>query len=165
MFVFAVRYSPLSNHYPINIEIDGETYPSAEHFYQYQKCLASGNAEAAATVLMSKQPEDAMAAGSKVKQPTEWTKTEGKKLMKKAANAKFSSANMQLKLKATGKRKIAEATRNTLWGSGHSFTGDCLTLASIKGDNLMGEILMELRDDMMRNQPLPAEGEMVTTTF
>ena len=164
---FAGRFSSFSNLSPAPIEIDGVLYASTEHFYQYNKCLASGNHTAAAEVLLSKEPESAMTAGAAVKATKEWTQTEGKRIMKRAAKIKFTPQHMQQKLRSTGDRHIAEATRNTLWGVGVPFTSDCLNMDTYKGENIMGQILMELRaelpPDAVPDDPLT--NEMEATSF
>ena len=63
---FAGGFSPLSNLHPHPIEIDDKQYQSSEHYFQCQKCLSSGNMEAAGAVMLAAHPEDAMAAGNVV---------------------------------------------------------------------------------------------------
>ena len=146
---FAGRFSPLSNLYPQPIEIDGKLYSSTEHFYQLHKCLSAGNLDVAAEVLMAEEPEDAMAAGAKVQRPLTWTIKEGKQLMKKAAKEKLQSKKMQKILRETGKAVIVESTRNPLWGTGIPFNScDALSPKSFTGRNIMGTVLMELRDEL-----------------
>jgi len=148
VIAFAGRYSRQSNLFPQPIDVDDRTYPSTEHYYQYQKCLSAGDVDAAAQVLLAQQPEDAMAAGKAVKKQREWTNKEGKEIMKKAVKIKFSSESMKVMLRSTGKRKIVEATRNPHWGIGEPFTSlNVLNPRYQKGDNLMGMILMEIRDE------------------
>lgn len=144
---FASRFTPFSNLYPYQIEIDGKLYPSTEHYYQYKKCQSAGAKLAAAEVMLAQEPEDAMFAGAKVKPNMQWYQTDGKQIMKKAVQVKFSSPSMQQKLRSTGKCVLVEATRNTIWGTGVPFTNDqALNPRAFKGQNLLGTILMELRD-------------------
>ena len=152
VFAFAGRFSPLSNHYPQPIEVDSLTYASSEHYYQHQKCLSSGDQKAAAAVLLAAEPEDAMAAGSAVNQTPEWTKDEGLKIMEKAIRAKFNCEHMKAKLKLTGTRHLVEATRNKLWGIGQPFTSpNVLQPETYSGQNLLGKLLMKLRDDLLKS--------------
>ena len=149
VFAFAGRFNPLSNLSPCPIDIDGNTYPSSEHYYQHQKCMSVGNTIAAAAVLLSKEPEDAMTAGSIVKQPAEWTVKEGAMLMEKALRVKFKSDHMKAKLKSTGKRQIVEATRNPIWGIGQPFSSpNVLQPGTFNGQNLLGKILMKIRCEL-----------------
>ena len=149
VMAFAGRFSPLSNHYPCPVDVDGMSYASSEHCYQHQKCTASGNHVAAAAVLLTTEPEDAMAAGSSVRQTPEWTQKEGMMIMEKALRAKFSPQHMKAKLRLTGKRQLAEATWNKLWGIGQPFTSpNVLQPATYSGQNLLGSLLMKLRDEI-----------------
>ena len=139
----------LSNLYPHVIEIDNQTFPSTEHYYQYNKCLSNGDTEAAASVLLSNQPEDAMAAGRSVRQTPEWTLNEGRAIMKKALKSKFSCGSMSKKLKSTGNRLLAEATRHPCWGIGQPFTShNVLSPDTHRGHSLLGKLLMEIRSEL-----------------
>ena len=101
--------------------------------------------------------EDAMAAGASVKPTTQWYQTSGRKIMKDAIKAKFSSANMQKTLTVTGRSVLVESTRNVIWGTGTPFTSnDALNPQTFKGQNLLGTLLMELRtelQDMLSTKP------------
>jgi len=149
VIAFAGRYSPLSNLYPTTLEVDGLTYTSSEHCYQHKKCIAAGNTSAAAAVLLSVEPEDAMVAGSTVKPSQEWIQKEGLGIMKQALKAKFHPQHMKAKLTACGKRLIVEATRSRIWGIGQPFTSpNVLQPDTYNGQNLLGTLLMELRDEL-----------------
>ena len=150
---FAGRYSPLSNLYPHPIKIDGTMYQSSEHYYQFQKCLSSGDVNAASAVMTAKYPEDAMAAGNAVKKSKEWTLDEGRKIMRKAIITKFSSPAMKKKLLSTGNRIIAEAKRNPWWGVGEPLTSSkVLNPTALHGCNQMGLLLMLMRDELNKTE-------------
>ena len=147
---FASRFSGFSNLFPNPVEIEGKVYPSTEHYYQYQKCLAAGDHETASEVLLSPEPEDAMAIGQRVRRTNKWYQNEGKELMKKALRAKFREGKMKQKFIATGRVVIVEATRNQTWGTGVPFTSnDVLNPRSFSGQNLMGVSLMEVRSELV----------------
>ena len=127
----------------------GNCTPAVSLFYQHHKCLSAGNLDVAAEVLMAEEPEDAMAAGAKVQRPLAWTIKEGKQLMMKATKEKFKSKKMQKILRDTGKAVIVESTRNPLWGTGIPINShDALSPKAFSGRNLMGTVLMELRDEL-----------------
>ena len=147
---FAGRFSPLSNLAPCSIDIDGSTYPSSEHYYQHTKCLTAGNIRAASAVLLSSDPEEAMAAGSVVKQPTEWTLKDGVTIMERVLRVKVSPNHMKAVLRSTGNKMIVEATRNSIWGIGQPFTSpNVLQPETYNGQNLLGVILMKIRDELV----------------
>ena len=91
-----------------------------------------------------------MAAGSIVKQPTEWTLKEGVIIMEKVLRAKFQPNHMKAILRSTGTKMIVEATRNPIWGIGQPFTSpNVLQPGTSNGQNLLGSILMKIRDDLV----------------
>ena len=117
------------------------------------KCLSSGDLNTAAAVLLASEPEDAMAAGASVRQTPEWTEKQGIKIMEKALRAKFKPEHMQAKLRLTEKRQLVEATRNRLWGIGQPFTSpNVLQPGSYGGQNLLGKLLMKLRDELLQDK-------------
>ena len=70
--------------------------------------------------------------------------------MKVAVKAKFKEGNLKQKLQNSGHSVLVEATRNYIWGTGVPFiSGDVLNPQAFKGQNLMGTILMEVRNDML----------------
>ena len=147
--VFASRFSTFSNLNPCVISMESESYNSTEQYYQFKKCLAHGDEVAAAAVKMAVEPEDAMAAGGAVRPTKEWTETHGVELMTSALREKFRATPMQVKLRATGKRDLVEATRNPLWGAGLPFTHqNILKKEAHKGLNYLGKILMKIRDEI-----------------
>ena len=146
---FCSRFHPLSNMYPERIVVDGKSYASTEHYYQYEKCKQEGRDDIAALVKLAEDPESAMAVGGRVKMSEEWCKTNGKKIMKKAAKEKFRTPRLKKKLLNTGDKKIVEATRNKTWACGLSFNDKSILDSNYyTGENLMGEILCEIREEL-----------------
>ena len=76
-------------------------------------------------------------------------KMKAKKVMLEAVTAKFTQdENIQKHLKATGNTTIAEANpRDYLWSVGLSMSDkNIFNKDAWKGDNWMGQVLMEVRD-------------------
>jgi ribA/ribD-fused uncharacterized protein len=148
---FSGRFSVLSNLHPHSFIVAGQPYKSNEHYYQYNKCMEAGREDVAAQVLLSSQPEDAMAVGKKVNMTKEWTQSKGRMIMKTGARAKFSNGTLKNKLLSTGHKIIAEATRHPIWGVGMPFTaGDVLSRDCWTGSNLLGIVLKEIREELAK---------------
>ena len=99
-----------------------------------------------------------MFAGKAVRPSEEWIKSQGVTIMERALKAKFNSTPMRNKLKSTGKRIIAEATRNMIWGIGHPFrSSDVLNPPKFAGKNLLGAMLMKMRDELTPSSPQTAK--------
>lgn len=62
----------LSNFYPVAVKIDGETYNSAEQYFQYTKCVTCNDDDRAGKVLATNDPLRAKSIGDGCKQNEEW---------------------------------------------------------------------------------------------
>ena len=109
--------------------------------------------EAAKFILDANNPIDHKRLGDTIKgfKKDVW-KASSKKLMKQGLKAKFSQ-NVDLKqaLLATGDRYIVEASpHDKHWGSGASlYSDECLNISAHKGENVLGILLMEVREEML----------------
>jgi ribA/ribD-fused uncharacterized protein len=149
----------MSNFYVAPFEIDGVSFPTVEHYFQWSKAKLMGD-EASATKMLTPpknktqvEPKTVKALGAKVKD-FDQTKWDGAKneIMEKAVRAKFTHPkNKELleKLLATKNRPIGEASpRDAYWGIGTSAeTSVAKNPAKWKGQNMLGKLLMALRKE------------------
>jgi len=154
---FEGRYRFLSNFYPCEIEHQGIKYPSVENFYVAMKVndqqLINGKyytpGDFREMIALVKNPAEVKKIGSKVKLRSNWDE---KKLevMNWAVRQKFKN-NPELKemLINTSNQDIVEGNywHDVYWGiCTCDKCGD-------KGQNHLGKILMEVRDELTpRNQ-------------
>jgi ribA/ribD-fused uncharacterized protein len=159
------EYRFLSNMYVAPFEIDGVTFPTVEHYFQWSKAKLFKD-EAAATKMLTPpkgkpftEAKSAKAIGKKVKDfdgaqwnglaPGRGFKDE---VMRKALRAKFThpkNTEMLEKLLATKDRVLAEANaRDSYWGIGTSADTKPAQEGKWKGQNWMGKMLMELRTEL-----------------
>lgn len=143
---FDGRWRFLSNFYPCKIEHQGIIYPSVEHFYVAMKVddeqLINGKYYTPGDFResISKLPNPAIVKklGSKVKLRKNWNE---KKLdfMNWAVREKFKDENLAQLLLSTGDHELIEGNiwKDTFWGV---FNG--------KGQNHLGKILMEVRNEL-----------------
>ena len=157
---FEGRYRFLSNFFTCEIEHQGIKYTSVESFYVAMKVndqqLINGKyytpGDFREMISMIKNPAEVKRIGSKVKLRTGW---DDKKLeiMNWAVRQKFKS-NIQLKemLLGTLNQELVEENywHDTYWGK-----CTCNKCGN-KGENNLGKILMEVRDELTPRSQRPS---------
>ena len=143
---FTGRYHFLSNFYPCEIEHQGITYPSVEHFYVAMKFtdeqLIDGKyytcGDLRELIATMKNPGAVKKFSRKLKLRKDW---DNKKLefMEYAIKEKFKDNTLSDLLKSTGDNELIECN---YWGD--TFWGVC----DGKGKNHLGKILMKVRDKL-----------------
>lgn len=142
----------LSNQYEASMQIDGVTFPSVEHFYQWSKAKKFGDAETEKKIMKTTSSKSVKTYGDKVKdfKEDEWKEVQDK-IMQTALRAKvMQHPNVKEKLMSTGTRPIGEANaREKYWSIG---TGADTSKAKIPekwpGKNRLGQLLVELRTEL-----------------
>ena len=148
---FEGRYRFLSNFYPCKIEHQGITYPSVENFYVAMKVndqqLINGKyytpGDFREMIARISNPAEVKKLGSKIKLRTGWDE---KKLevMNWGVRQKFKDETLSEMLLSTGDQELIEGT---WWHD--KFWGICIcTKCANKGENHLGKILMEVREEL-----------------
>lgn len=142
----------LSNMYEAPIQVDGITFATVEHYYQWSKAKKFGDVEMQAKILKTDSAKSAKAFGKKVKNFEEpaWSEM-CVSVMETGVKAKFMQhPDLADKLRKTGSQLLAEADpRSKFWGIGTSFdTSKAKDSSRWPGKNRMGKILMDLRDQL-----------------
>ncbi|KAI1377923.1 hypothetical protein F4677DRAFT_458673 [Hypoxylon crocopeplum] len=132
----------LSNFYPCTIYHEGLKFYHSEGFYQSMK--NKNNKVAFEAVRRAEKPRKckhiARSYTMNARQLELWDGGEKITAMKMALKLKFSNPEMKLKLISTGNQKLVEHTPfDFFWGDGYS-----------DGKNMLGILLMELRDEIRR---------------
>jgi ribA/ribD-fused uncharacterized protein len=135
---FKEEYDWLSNFYPVQLKVGRLTYPSVEHFYVGIKCksfldrdnIANGNYTAG----------EVKKLGRKLEIREDWDEVK-LGVMKFGLSIKFNQEPFKSKLKQTGTQIIQEGNywNDTFWG---------VCLKSGNGQNNLGKLLMEIRDQL-----------------
>ena len=125
----------LSNFYPIELEIDGKKYKSSEHYYQACKALDEVEHDMvrdAATPAASKKVARMIDSFNK-----NWHDVR-LGVMRKALSVKFAIPKLREALLMTGDAELIEGNwwKDTYWG-----------VCNGVGENNLGKILMELREE------------------
>lgn len=130
----------LSNLYEQPLIVEGVVFPSAEHAYQYAKIK---DPETREWVMQAPKPHlvsilaHGLFAWNIV---SNWSKIKVQR-MRAVLEAKFSDIDLFHKLVATGNRALVEGSRtDAFWGLG----------ARGKGKNMLGVLLMEIREKCTR---------------
>jgi ribA/ribD-fused uncharacterized protein len=143
---FQGKYRFLSNFWICDVPYDGLTYPSSEHAYQAAKLpkqdrpyLAKGPLQLAKYA----KPGTAKRLGGAARLDSDW---EGRKIgvMRDILRSKFTyNTDLRDKLLETSPQELQEGNR---WGD--EFWG--VDLRYGYGENHLGKLLMELRDESQR---------------
>ena len=154
------EYRYMSNMFVAPFEVDGVTFPTVEHYFQWSKAMMFEGKDSESAKKMLKPPRNkefteaksVKSLGKKVKDFSAATWDDAKdQIMEKGVRAKFVNPKHGLleKLLATGDRQIGEANpRDKYWGIGTSSeTADAKDPKKWKGKNMLGVILMKLRNE------------------
>tara|TARA_R110002073_G_scaffold43606_13_gene121632 strand:- start:3795 stop:4253 length:459 start_codon:yes stop_codon:yes gene_type:complete len=137
------EYGEFSNFAAFSIKLRGKRWPTSEHYFQAQKFKDVGHQE---EIRKAKTPMIAARLGRdrKKKLRRDWDSIRDN-VMREAVLAKFTQHDeLKTILLATGEAKLVENTANdAYWGDG----GDG------SGKNMLGRILMEVRDKLRVVEP------------
>lgn len=125
----------LSNFYPAEIMWEGKVYASSEHLYQAMK---AGTEEEREWVRTAPTVREAKFRGQRIRAVADWGERRID-AMRSALGAKFGQhPELATKLDETGNAKIVEGNTwgDTFWG---------VDMETERGENHLGELLMELR--------------------
>lgn len=144
----ADEYGAFSNFAPYPIALDGQTWPTSEHYFQAQKFLDDADR---AAVRKAKSPMIAARLGRDRKRTLrcDWESVKVA-VMRQAVLAKFTQhEELRALLLSTGDAELIEHTENdAYWGDG----GDG------SGRNMLGRVLMEVRAALRAIHPETATG-------
>ena len=141
-----------SNFHRCPVTMDGITFPTSEHAYQWRACIEALREDLAEKVIKSSTPREAKVIANEVKHDkhSDWHNMKCT-VMKDVLRAKLeSSETFKEALIKSGDKKLVEARVDDFWGSGLTYN---LTLNTRQdkypGSNKLGVILCELRDELM----------------
>lgn len=142
----------LSNMYEAPMQVEGTTFPTVEHYFQWAKAKQFGDAASQTKILKTESAKSVKAYGKKITPFDEevW-KEKAPVVMKTALKAKFAQhPDLLAKLLDTGDRPLGEADpRGKYWGIGTSAeTSKAKDPTRWPGQNVLGKLLMELRTEL-----------------
>ena len=142
----------LSNWYLAEFIVDGIKFLSMEQYMMYEKALLFQDQEAAAKILQTDNVAEIKALGRTVQHFDDkiWIKIR-EEIVYKGVREKFrQNPALAEKLEKTGKEIIAEcAVKDRIWGIGLSMNDENrYCIERWRGQNLLGKILMQVREDI-----------------
>ena len=146
------EFKEFSNMHEAPFQIEGQTFPTVEHYFQWSKARQFGDATTQAKILKTSSPKTVKSLGKKVTgfKEDEWDEKKDQ-VMAAALKAKFMQhPELLKKLRDTGTRRIAEADpRSKYWGIGTSAeTSKAKDPERWPGKNKMGQLLEALRAEL-----------------
>ena len=147
------KYGCFSNWYPARFKYAGKVFANAEQFMMYHKVLMFRKYDLADQIMKTSDPAMCKKiAGQKFPEfnSSLWEKT-CKTIVKRGVKAKFAQNNDILRiLLETGNALLAECSPfDKKWGIGIDINDpDRLIVAKWKGKNLLGRVLMEVREEL-----------------
>ncbi|QUY42320.1 NADAR family protein [Acaryochloris marina] len=143
IFFYKVQdpYGCFSNFSLYSIDLQGQTWPTSEHYYQAQKYQGTPHQALCEEIRQTSTPEAAAAIGRNplYAEQDNWDVIKPE-IMYAAVHVKFlTHPTIQAELLSTGDERIVEnSPLDSYWGCG----------ADGKGHNQLGKILMQVRQEI-----------------
>lgn len=146
---FSGESSYLSNFFPCCVRMGDKSFCSAEQAYQFNKCLFCNREDAGLELMKIGDPSVIKYMGGKIFTTHDW-EMKKKDMMKCILLSKYEqNPELKMKLKATGSTPLYECTQSRFWGTGWLIDSpNWNKSSSFPGNNLLGKLLMEIRDDV-----------------
>ena len=147
------HYGCFSNWYPAEFEYVGKIFANSEQYMMYHKVMMFGRKDLAEKIMRTSDPSECKAiAGQPFPEfnPVTWEST-CYTIVKRGVKAKFKqNPGLQSFLKKTGNALLVECSPiDKKWGIGLDINdSNWNNIAKWKGKNLLGRILMEVRDEL-----------------
>jgi ribA/ribD-fused uncharacterized protein len=150
---FFTEASPFSQWYRCTFTAGGTTFHCAEQYMMHGKALLFGDAQVAAEILAADHPRQHKALGRKVKgfDDAAWRR-ERLAIVRAGNHAKFTQnpALRDLLLATRGTTLVEASPYDKIWGIGLAASDPRAQDAKQwKGQNLLGQILTALRDELL----------------
>jgi ribA/ribD-fused uncharacterized protein len=150
---FFTEASPFSQWYRCTFTVGEHTFNCAEQYMMHGKAVLFGDEDVAREILAADHPKTHKALGRKVANfdDARW-KAQRCEIVRAGNRAKFSqNAELKAQLLATRGTTLVEASPyDRIWGIGLSAKDPrALDPKQWKGQNLLGKILTELREELL----------------
>ena len=151
--------NPLSNFYPSPFKLDDTLYHCSEQFIQLKKAELFKDKAATKRILQSKTSHQCKAEGQRIANfnSENWEKN-AYQLCLPGIRQKFleNDTPRHLLLNKTKGKRIAECTKDPVWGCGMTIHNDnCLDTTKWISQGIMGAILEEIRMELAGPNPTP----------
>lgn len=151
--VFTFLSGPFSNFTIVTLSYDNITFTSTEQLFMYMKAKHFKDQDSMTKLSTPLHPRDAKQIGREVKnyKDDEWDKVRYSYMLE-ANKLKYQNSYFKTSLLNTKDRLLIECNpKDFIWSCGLRFDDPkVLDKASWKGKNLLGEVLMEIRDQLQQ---------------
>lgn len=159
----------LSNWYMSEFTVDGIKFSSMEQYMMYEKALLFQDQETAAKILQTDNVAEIKALGRAVQHFNDkiWIKMR-EEIVYRGMLEKFrQNSELAEKLEQTGEDIIVEcAVKDRIWGVGLSMKDENrLCIDKWRGQNLLGKVLMRVREDIRRQNKVDWAFQSVEKAF
>lgn len=139
--MFDGKYAFLSNFEQSPFTVDGVTFPTVEHWFQAFKTL---NPQEFRNIIAAETPGKAKRMGRHVILRPDWEEVKVD-VMREGLRKKFTIPEFRVKLLATDDEELMEGNtwHDNTWGN-----CVCQKCQNIPGRNMLGMLLMELRNEI-----------------
>lgn len=165
VIVFFGKDSRFSNHYPSSFIVADQSFSNIEQYLAYSRAKIMERNDLAQRAMDSKDPVEAKRVLHLLREEPRqdiW-ETQRKDILFTGLAAKFSqNSGLKEYLLSSEERLLGEASKNRVWGIGLTLADRAkLNPRQWRGDNLLGETLMEVRKYLASSpsSQLPAMGE------
>jgi ribA/ribD-fused uncharacterized protein len=140
--MFDGKYAFLSNFEQSPFTVDGVTFPTVEHWFQAFKTL---DPQEFRDIAAAETPGKAKRMGRHVTLRPDWEEVKVD-VMREGLRKKFAIPEFRVKLLATGDEELMEGNtwHDNTWGN-----CVCAKCQNTPGRNMLGMLLMELRQEIM----------------
>ena len=138
---FDGKYMFLSNFYNASCAFEGKVYPTVEHAFQAAKTLIPEERE---EIRKAETPGKAKRMGRSVTLRSDWEEVKTD-IMRQCLRSKFKFAPLGIDLINTGDEELVEGNtwHDNCWGN-----CTCEQCANTPGENRLGKLLMEIREEL-----------------
>lgn len=143
---FQSSVSPLSNLYHCVIKVDGQTFKSTEHAYQYEKCIHHGLTQLARDVKQQPTSYKAMSLCKDVTEDRAWLDKRISVMERLIKHKEDQVPVFRDMLRKSTNHRLIENSWSYFWGSACPFRADVLWDGTFKGQNNFGRVLERVRD-------------------
>lgn len=148
VLAFQSAQAPLSNLFPCEIKINGQSFSSVEQAYHYRRAIHHRQFNTAQLILYQDDPYEIMAQMKDFKDNHEWL-TKRMSVMEELIKCKADQVGIfRDLLKSSDNLSLVENTWNGYWGSGCPWLAGAVWVKQFSGQNQFGQLLERVRSSI-----------------
>ena len=148
---FFGELNPLSNFYRCYFKINEKWFHSSKQYIQMKKALYFGDCTTAIKIIMADDALECKRLSREIESfdAQAWSEVAEAETYYGISEKFKQNINLRRILLQTGEKTLVESSYDRTWGSGIQLnTANALSKETWSGTNLLGKILMDIRDDI-----------------